>query len=239
MKLFLTLFFFVIKISVDDSTFLLDKNFELTKLSENAYLIKSSSSGNGVLDCNHLLIVDSAEMVLVNTPVNDSLTAVLINCIEKKFMKKVTKVIVSHFHDDSAGGLKETAKRGILSYGLDKTKELLKSEGKNIDIVFTDSMEIVLKTTRIKLMYFGAGHSRDNIVAWLPSEKILFGGCMLKAPSVNYIGNTKDADMKSWSNTVKKVKARCSDARIIIPGHMEFSDQSIFDHTIQIVQMNN
>jgi metallo-beta-lactamase class B len=169
--------------------------------------------------------------------VNDSLTAILLRCIKKKFNRKVTKVIVSHFHEDSSGGLQETSKQGITSYGLNKTRELLKSRNKNIDIVFKDSLKIPLQTTDIQLFYLGAGHSVDNIVTWIPGEKILFGGCLLKSTSVRDKGNINDADIAAWPITVRKVKTRFRDAKIVIPGHSTIGDSTIFDHTIRIAEM--
>jgi len=214
-----------------------DKNIGITRLTVSAYLIQSSYSGNGHLDCNHLLIIDSKDIVLVNTPATDSLTVVMLDCIEKKFKRKVTKVIVSHFHDDSSGGLNTTSKRGITSYGLSKTRDLLKSQNKNIDVVFNDSLKIQLQTTKLCLYYFGAGHSVDNIVTWLPDEKILFGGCLMKSLEATDKGNIKDADLPAWPVTVRKVKERFRDAKIVIPGHSSIGDYSVFDHTIKIAEM--
>ena len=213
-----------------------DKNIGITKLTDKIYLMQSSFACNGHLDCNHLIIADSNDMVLINTPATDSLTAIMINFIEKKFKRKITKLIVSHFHDDSAGGLDETDKRGIIAYGLNLTSDLLKPAHKNIDVVFRDSMTIPLQTLKLELFYLGAGHSVDNIVTWIPGEKILFGGCLIKSLDTNDKGNVRDADMLAWPLTVQKVKERFKDARVVIPGHLSIGDSSLFDHTINIVK---
>jgi len=226
----------VLRLFAGDPIDRVDKNIEITKLTDKTYLIQSSYACNGYLDCNHLLIVDKEDIILINTPAKDSLTAIMLNCIEKKFKRKVTKVIVSHFHDDSSGGLKETSKRGIISYGLDKTRDLLKSGNTNIDHIFTDSLTILLQTTRLDLFYLGAGHSIDNIITWLPDEKILFGGCLMKSLNAKDKGNIKDADLLAWPVTVQKAKARFTDAKIVIPGHGSIGDFSVFDHTINIVK---
>ena len=219
-----------------DSINRVDNNIGIRKLTDKAYLIQTSYACNGNLDCNHLLIVDTKDILLINTPAKDSLTSILLNCIEKRFKRKVTRVIVSHFHDDSSGGLKETRKCGIKSYSLDKTSDLLKTENKNIDIVFKDSLEISLQSTRLDLFYLGAGHSVDNIVIWLPNEKILFGGCLLKSLESKDKGNIKDADLLAWPVTVQRVKDKFKNAKIVIPGHLAIGDSSIFDHTIKILK---
>ena len=215
-----------------------DKNIGITKLNSKVYLLQSSFACNGHLDCNHLLILDRKDMVLINTPSNDSLTAIMLNCIGKKFKRKITRVIVSHFHKDSAGGLHETNKHGITSYGLNLTRDLLKSEHKIIDCVFKDSLTIHLQNIQLDLFFFGAGHSVDNIVTWIPGEKILFGGCLLKSSDTNDIGNITDADLRAWPVTVQKVKERFKDARIVVPGHLSIGDSSLFDHTIRIIKSN-
>jgi len=216
-----------------DSVDRVDKNIEITKLTDKAWLLQSSYEGNGMLDCNHLLILDSKEVILVNTPATDSLTAIMLNCIEKKFNRRVTKLIVSHFHDDSSGGLREAEKRGIISYSGNKTKELLKSD--LIDITFSDSLNIATQTTRICMYFLGAGHSPDGIVTWCPDENILFGGCLMKSLDSNSIGNLSDADIKAWPGTMRKAKDKFRDVGIVIPGHGAIGDASIFDHTIQII----
>jgi len=213
-----------------------DKNLELTRLADKVWLIQSSYACNGHLDCNHLLIVDRKDIVLVNTPASDSLTAILLNCIEKKFKRKVTKVIVSHFHDDSSGGLIVIGKRGIRSYASNMTRDLLKPGNKSIDFVFTDSLNIPLQTIPLKLYYFGAGHSIDNIVIWLSAGKILFGGCLMKSLDSTDNGNIKDADLQAWPVTVQKVKDRFRDVQTVIPGHGMIGDASVFDHTIEILK---
>jgi metallo-beta-lactamase class B len=214
----------------------LDKNIGISRLTENTWLIQTSFACNGKLDCNHLLVVDGNEMVLVNTPASDSLTGILLDVLEKKFNKKVTKVIVSHFHDDSSAGLPETKRRGIISYSLDKTGELLKPFNRTVDIIFTDSLIIPLQTMNIELYFPGAGHSIDNIVVWLPSDKILFGGCLLKPMGATNKGNTADANEEAWPVTVQKVKDKFGDAKVVIPGHGAIGDNAIFDNTLCIVK---
>ncbi len=216
----------------------LDRNIAVTKLTTDVYLVKSSFSGNGQLDCNHLIVLDNKEMLLINTPATDSLTRIMIQCLETRFKRKITKLIVSHFHDDSAGGLHETVRQGIKSYGMNLTNNLLKPAKKKLDIVFSDSMSITLPTIKLNLFYFGPGHSIDNIVTWIPSEKILFGGCLLKSMDTDNIGNIKDADIQSWPVTVQKIKARFREAKIVIPGHLAIGDLSLFDHTLKIINGN-
>jgi metallo-beta-lactamase class B len=239
LKLFFSIYLIIIclQLKAVDPIQLLDKNIGITQLSARAFLLQSSYSLNGQLDCNHLLIVDTKDIVLVNTPATDSLTSIMLDRIAEKFGRPVTKVIVSHFHDDSSGGLAETHKRGITSYCCLKTQELLSPLKRKVDVVFTDSLVVCLQTTRLLLLYPGAGHSVDNMVTWFPDERILFGGCLLKSISSTGKGNIKDADLPNWANTVFRVGKRFSNAQLVIPGHGEPGNSLIFEHTRNIVSL--
>ncbi|HOZ15061.1 MAG TPA: hypothetical protein PK784_09755 [Tenuifilaceae bacterium] len=43
----------------------------------------------------------------------------------------------------------------------------------------------------------------DNIVVWIPLEKILFSGCMAKSTNSTNLGNTVDGDLKAYSITIQ------------------------------------
>ncbi|MDP4204044.1 MAG: CfiA family subclass B1 metallo-beta-lactamase, partial [Bacteroidota bacterium] len=74
-----------------------------------------------------------------------------------------------------------------------------------------------------------------NIVVWIPSEKILFAGCMVKEMKANTKGNLSDADVKAWPSTIKKVMAKFPSARIVIPGHGEAGGFELLQHTLEVV----
>jgi metallo-beta-lactamase class B len=233
--MFLFFLFSSCYILADDPIKLINPNLGISKLTDNIFLVQSSFNNNGRLDCDHLLVVDKPEIVLINTPVNDSLTVVYLNWIELNYKQTATKLIVTHSHVDCAGGINETKRRGIISYSLDKTKDLLKVLGKDVNHTFSDSLTLNLPSVNIKLWYPGAGHTVDNIVVWFPKQKILYGGCLVKALSVNYKGNTRDSDLKAWPLTIQKLKEKYGDIPIIVPGHEEIGDIRILDHTIEVV----
>ena len=73
---------------------------------------------------------------------------------------------------------------------------------------FTDSLTVSLDGMPLQCYYLGGGHATDNIVVWLPTENILFGGCMLKDNQATSIGNISDADVTAWPKTLDKVKSQ-------------------------------
>jgi len=82
--------------------------------------------------------------------------------------------------------------------------------------------------------FLGGGHATDNIVVWLPTENILFGGCMLKDNQATSIGNISDADVTAWPKTLDKVKAKFPSARYVVPGHGDYGGTELIEHTKQI-----
>ena len=81
------------------------------------------------------------------------------------------------------------------------------------------------------VFYPGAGHTEDNIVVWLASEKILFGGCFIKSLQHNNLGYTGDADINEWSNSLQQVINRYPDIKLVVPGHGKNGDVSLLTHT--------
>jgi glyoxylase-like metal-dependent hydrolase (beta-lactamase superfamily II) len=70
-----------------------------------------------------------------------------------------------------------------------------------------------------ELLFLGPGHTRDNIVAWLPLRRVLFGGCLLKSSTSEGLGNIADSDIAAWPASVRHVRDRYPDATIVVPGH--------------------
>ena len=78
----------------------------------------------------------------------------------------------------------------------------------------------------------GEAHTKDNIVTWIPSEHILFGGCQVKSLG-SAKGNLADANVDAWSETTRRIKAAYKDARIVVPGHGMPARRTL-DYTIRL-----
>jgi metallo-beta-lactamase class B len=70
-------------------------------------------------------------------------------------------------------------------------------------------------------------------VAYFPEERVLFGGCLLKALNAGK-GNLEDANVDKWSNSVEFLKQRFPHLKWVIPGHGDSGDHGLFDYTIQL-----
>jgi metallo-beta-lactamase class B len=75
----------------------------------------------------------------------------------------------------------------------------------------------------------------DNIVVWVPSEQILFVGCMVKSMRSNDLGNIVDGDLKAYPVTINKLIDKFPNAKIVIPGHGQFGGFELIKHTKELL----
>ena len=66
---------------------------------------------------------------------------------------------------------------------------------------------------RIELMHLGRGHTKGDIVVWLPEEKVLFSGDLVEYGATPYTG---DAYLRDWPQTLAEV--RRLGAEKLVPG---------------------
>ena len=88
-----------------------------------------------------------------------------------------------------------------------------------------------------QISFFGEGHTPDNVVAYLPTDQTLFGGCLIKSLGAGK-GNLEDANVQDWSSTVTKIKKSYPNVRIVIPGHGNPGSQDLLDYTIEMFSEN-
>lgn len=210
------------------------ENLIIEKLSENVYQHISYLQTNdfGKVGCNGMIVVHQNEAVVLDTPADAESSAELIQFISAKLNAKINSVVATHFHADCVGGLDEFHKIGVPSYANQMTIDLLKENEKNIpQIGFEKELTLNIGNKNVYLNYFGEGHTKDNIVAYYPDEKTLFGGCLLKENGAGK-GNLEDANEDDWSETVTKLKEKYPDIQTVIPGHGKRGGMELVDYTI-------
>jgi len=82
--------------------------------------------------------------------------------------------------------------------------------------------------------HFGTAHTTDNVDAWLPKQRILFGGCLVKSLDAQSLGNTSDGDLTAFPATLKKLKKAYQNAKIVVPGHGDWGGTKLIDHTLKL-----
>jgi len=90
------------------------------------------------------------------------------------------------------------------------------------DIVFKDNYSMNLGNRVVEAKYFGYAHELDDIMIWLPKEKIMYAGDlafyqrMLPIFKITYTKNW----LKIWEEIEKM------EAKIVIPGHGDVTDMN-------------
>lgn len=212
------------------------ENLIITQISENSFIHTSYKQTNdfGNVPCNGLFVKNNNETIVFDTPINDKSSEELIQWINNHLHAKINAVIPTHFHDDSIGGLQAFHNHNIPSYAYSGTTELAKENNfvipKNS---FNDSVVLKVGNEEVTAKFFGEGHTKDNAVGYFPTEKILFGGCLLKELEAGkgYLG---DANVPAWSGTVEKVKQAYPDVKIVVPGHGDYGNGKLLDYTIKL-----
>ena len=218
----------IVKISPD---------IQLIKISENAWVHISWSevSGYGRTPANGLIFVQGKEAMVFDSPWNDALTKDLFSWITDSMKLKITGFVPNHWHSDCMGGLKFIQSQKIKSYANSMTIDLAKSKKLPVpDHGFKDSLQLKLGDKLICCYYLGAAHSMDNIVVWIPSEKILFPGCMVKSMEARDLGNTADGDLTAYHETIEKLTIKFPEAKIVVPGHGPFGGLELIRHTKEL-----
>ncbi|MCE6988039.1 subclass B1 metallo-beta-lactamase [Dyadobacter sp. CY323] len=191
----------------------------------------------GRVACNGMIVFDKGEAIIFDTPVDDSTSNAVIDWVENSLKCKVKAVIATHFHEDCVAGLNAFHKRGIPSYATNNTIEFAKKAKFLVPQKgFNGLLELKVGDEKVIAEFNGEGHTRDNIIGYFPSERAMFGGCLIKELDATK-GNLADANVKDWSATVAKIKTKYPDTQVVIPGHGNVGNSALLDYTIVLFEV--
>jgi metallo-beta-lactamase class B len=217
--------------------YFISKDLELVKINENAYVHVSYTESKewGRFPSNGMIFINKGKAFLLDTPTSDSLTMKLLIYLRNSLKLTIVGFITNDWHSDSMGGLAVIHKAGIPSYANEMTRQIATSKGLPVpQNGFKNSTTLLLGDKKIVCSYYGPAHTLDNIVVWIPSEKILFADCMIKEMKSQTLGNIADGDVSSYASTVNKVKTNYPNATVVIPGHGDFGGLELIDHTLKL-----
>jgi metallo-beta-lactamase class B VIM len=185
---------------------------------------------------NGLLLRDGEALLLIDTAWGEEPTADLLQWIDATLRRRVSAAVATHFHDDRMGGAAVLAARRIPLHAHPLTREL--AQGSE-EVAFIEGLRAPGSAVRfgpVELFYPGPAHTRDNIVVWLPRQRILFGGCAVRALSTRSAGNTTDADVAAWPRSIERVLRAYPSAKLVVPGHGEAGGPALLGHTIEVLE---
>lgn len=194
--------------------------------------------GDGVIfPGNGLLVKDGDGLVMVDTAWGAEATAELLDWVQKELRMPVERAVITHFHDDSMGGMAALAERGIPAVANPLTLELGADQGMPLPEALAGlEPGQAVSLGGVEVFSPGGGHSRDNLVVWVPEARVLFGSCAVRSPTYSGLGNTADADLAHWPQAIRSAKARYPDVEVVVPGHGPPGGPVLLDHTIGLFE---
>lgn len=230
----------VASIAQTNSGIIIDKDIELIPLQDSIFIHKTFHiyKGFGRYPSNGLVIIRNGQAIMIDTPADNDKTERLTSFLRDSLDVEVTKLIIGHYHNDCLGGLSYIQSQGIPSVASTLTVDKCKALSLPIpSIAFTDSLYFDFNGTPISCRYFGAGHSSDNITVWMPREKVLFGGCLVKSANSKGLGNLSDAVVAEWDATIQNIITKYPSINTVIPGHGKHGGIELLNHTIDLVNI--
>lgn len=234
-KLVISAFLFLVSFSAFSSDSL---KLKMSKINDHLWVHTTYSNFNGsMVPSNGLVIKTSEGAVIVDTGWDDPQTEQLLQWIKDSLGTKVLFCIVSHAHADRIGGIKALYKNNIKALSTSRTAARALALGyPSTSPVLPDDTILKAGKTSIQTYYPGEGHTEDNIVIYLPKDKILFGGCFIKSCDSKDLGFVGDANLDKWDDSAMKLKKKFPSLKTVIPGHYGWSCEEAIDHTIKLMK---
>ena len=190
----------------------------------------------GRYSANGLLIREGDHLVLIDTAWGEASTQALLDWIDRELRLPVVRAIVTHAHDDRMGGAPVLVRRHIPFIGHPLTASLAVAQHwpapEVLPTLATPGAALTIGS--VEIFFPGAGHTRDNLVVWLPQHRTLFGGCIVKSAHDRTLGNTADADLREWPASLRRLQARYRQALLVVPGHGEPGGLELLRHTLDL-----
>jgi glyoxylase-like metal-dependent hydrolase (beta-lactamase superfamily II) len=219
----------------------------LQKVSASAWYVEGvsalGSAANQNFISNAAFVVTPAGVVVIDALGSPALATRLMAEIAKVTTQPVTHVIVTHYHADhiyglqafKAHGARIIAHRAALQYLNSETARLRLEASRqqlapwidaNTRLVEADEwldagQELVIGGVVFQLMPVGPSHTPEDLVIYMPAEKVLFAGDLVFRSRIPFVGQ---ADSRHWIVALDKLLA--FDTKVIVPGHGPLSSEA-------------
>jgi glyoxylase-like metal-dependent hydrolase (beta-lactamase superfamily II) len=191
-------------------------------------------------------IATPAGAVVIDALGSPQLARELIAEIRRVTGKGVSHVILTHYHADHIYGLQEFKKAGATIVAQRAAQEYLNSDTaasrlavSRIDLApwidgatqlvpadqwLDGPRDLVVGGTTIRIRPVGPAHTPEDLVVWLPSEKVLFAGDLVFRGRIPFVGQANSAHWIDALNTMLGFGAE-----VVVPGHGPLSTQARAD----------
>lgn len=211
---------------------------EVTPLADGVWLHKSWQDAGkwGRVSSNGLVVREGDQVVVVDTAWGAAPSLLLLDWIDRELGLPVSRLIVTHFHDDRLGGWEVFAERGVRVIASKRTLELANVTPTEAFDLYTLKPGETMTSGSMEILYPGPAHAEDNVVVWLPRSELLAGGCAMRAAGSGGMGNVADATISEWANSVRRVQQAYPEAKQVLPGHGAVGGVELIQHTIDLAE---
>ncbi len=206
----------------------------LGRLTPNVWIHTTTNvlDGVGYYPANGAIVTGANAALLIDTAWSARYARELLDAWERRKLPPITQALVTHFHYDRTGGIGELSKRGIPAFGNPLTIGLALDNGLSAPRALHDVEKRPRRLGPVEVFYPGEGHTLDNVVAWIPGDRVLFGGCLVKSTTAPDLGNVADGNVAAYPATIRAVRRRYA-PRYVIPGHGTIEGDSLA-HTARL-----
>ena len=210
------------------------------KVSPSAWYVQGQSglgsSANQNFISNAGFIVTAQGVVVIDALGSPQLAQRLIAEVRKVTAQPITHVIVTHYHADHIYGLQAfkalgarvVAHRAARSY-LNSDTARLRLEASRQELApwvnaqtrlveadewLDGDQEMIVGGVRLLIKHVGPSHTPEDLVVYLPQEKLLFAGDLVFRARIPFVGQ---ADSRQWIKALDALLV--FDTVAIVPGH--------------------
>ena len=209
-------------------------------------LAEMGSDKNQNFISNAGFVITPKGVVVVDALGSPALAKKLIAEIKKLTSQKIVAVIVTHYHADHIYGLQEFKNIGAKIYAQGEGRNYISSETAkqrlissridfapwvnasthlmSADVWIDQSFTLTVGGVEFKISRVGPAHAPEDLIIYVPSEKVLFAGDLVFRGRIPFVGN---ADSKGWLQALNEIESL--NPSIVIPGHGAHSVNPIQD----------
>lgn len=211
---------------------------KITHLTGDFYVYTTYNLYNGYqVPANGLYMLTKEGAVMFDTPWDTTQFQPLLDSIEVRHHQKVVMAFATHWHSDKTNGLEYYRQLGIKTYTTAQTDELSRINGKKrAEFLMPKDTVFTVGGYTFETYFPGEGHTVDNIVVWFPTEKILFGGCLIKGAKDKSLGYLGDANTEAYETTLRNVQKRYRKPKFIVIAHSDWKNKRSLKHSIHMAK---
>lgn len=220
----------------------LSKNYpiSLQKIAEDVWVHTSNYTvpGRPPIPSNGLIVADGDELIVVDTAWGEKATESLLEKVKTEIGKPVTKLIITHHNLDKLAGVDvmEFAGVEVFTHPLTPIKSVQAGHPvPNTSVAALKEARSRTKVGSVEIAYPGVAHSEENLIVYIPSQKILYGGYAVKGAEVTSIGNVAEANLKAWPASLNWVKATYPETQIVVPARGKGAGLNLINKTLAMI----